>query len=280
MRDKACGALGSASRFLEMSDVAPAGHPPKQPSSRAAEIADILRDDIASGRLRCGDRIKELPLAQRFGVPRGPVREAIHLVAEEGLLEVRRNQGASVTRPAISDILEVYAIRASLGSLALRRLAIEPARIDLRPLHACLRTFRGAVSAGEQSGAVNADLQFQDEVVRLSGLRRAERTFCQLSNIIRMFISSLEVTYDLQSIYDDVDGLYRAIAARNLRTAEELWRAKFERCMRDFVDYLPNGELDPSLWYALTQSDQPPPPGHVDNVASPRPTAGAHTLTP
>jgi len=62
----------------------------------------------------------------------------------------------------------------------------------------------------QNPGAVNADLQFQDEVVRLSGLRRAERTFCQLSNIVRMFISSLEVTYDLRSIYDDVDGLREA----------------------------------------------------------------------
>jgi DNA-binding GntR family transcriptional regulator len=220
-------------------------------------VATSLREDIANGRIRCGERIKEVPLAASMGVSRGAVRAAIRLIADEGLLELHPNRGASVPQPALADVLEVYALRATLGSLALQRLMISPERVQLEQLRVILARFAVAVAAQDQPAAVRADLDFQNELVAMSGLPRVQRTFEQLSNQIMMFISSLGVAYDLQSIYDDVAQLLDAVSTLNLLTADRLWRDKFERCMRDFFEYLPNGELDPALWIALTQSGRP-----------------------
>lgn len=216
-------------------------------------IAQRLREDIVTGRLRSGDRVKEVPMALSIGVSRGRVREAIRLVAEEGLLEIQPNKGASVPLPSVFDVLEVYALRASLGSLALRRLAMAPERLDLRKLQICLATFAEAVNLNDEDAAVWADLHFQDEIIRQSGLPRVCRTFKQLSNLIAMFIASLGVTYDLQSIYADVDNVYTALATGDLEEADRLWREKFERCMLDFSDYVRESHIDSSLWLALTR---------------------------
>jgi DNA-binding GntR family transcriptional regulator len=225
--------------------------------SAVLAVAEILREEIARGRIRCGDRIKEIPLATSLGVKRGAVRMAIRQLADEGLLELHPNRGASVPRPELSDVLEVYALRATLGSLALQRLKVSPELVKPRPLRRVLARFQTAVSASDQARAVRADLDFQNELVALSGLPRVRRTFEQLSNQIEMFISSLGVVYDLASIYDDVDQLLAAVCALDLATADRLWREKFERCMRDFFDYLPNGDIEPSLWLALTHSGRP-----------------------
>jgi DNA-binding GntR family transcriptional regulator len=220
-------------------------------------VARSLREDIAHGRIRCGERIKEVPLATSMGVSRTSVRAAIRLIADEGLLRLHQNRGASVPLPALADVLEVYALRATLGSLALQRLMVSPERVQLEPLERILERFAQAVGAADQQTAVRADLDFQNELVAMSGLPRVQRTFEQLSNQIMMFISSLGVTYDLQSIYDDVAQLLEAVSSSNLLTADRLWRDKFERCMRDFFEYLPDSELDPALWIALTQSGRP-----------------------
>ena len=68
-----------------------------------------------------------------------------------------------------------------------------------------------------------------------------------------MFISSLGVVYDLESIYADVEVLSAAVRNRDMLSADRLWRDKFERCMNDFFDYLPSTADDPTLWSALTQ---------------------------
>ncbi|MCA0401359.1 MAG: GntR family transcriptional regulator [Proteobacteria bacterium] len=88
------------------------------------EVADRLRELIRSGQLKPHQHINELELCARFGISRTPMREAIKILATEGLLELLPNRGAhvtSVSQDELDEIMEVIAgIEATAGDLACR----------------------------------------------------------------------------------------------------------------------------------------------------------------
>jgi len=75
------------------------------------QIYQVMRREILSGRLVPGDRLSLEAFAQRFGVSVTPVRDALRLLAADGLVELLSRRGAFVTRPSWEDIEEVYQIR-------------------------------------------------------------------------------------------------------------------------------------------------------------------------
>ena len=99
------------------------------------------------GRLKPGERLKEIPLAEQLGISRGPIRDALRLLERDGLIDVIPNRGAVVPEVHALDVLEVYALRASLGSLALHKLMLENA-LPVTALERALRPLRGAVERG------------------------------------------------------------------------------------------------------------------------------------
>ena len=90
------------------------------------EVAERLRELILSGELEPKERINEIELCERFGISRTPLREAIKILATEGLLELLPNRGArvgSVSQAEIEEIIEVVAgLEATAAELACRTL--------------------------------------------------------------------------------------------------------------------------------------------------------------
>ncbi len=90
------------------------------------EVAERLRELIRSGELEPKSRVNELELAERFGISRTPLREAIKILATEGLLELLPNRGArvaSITNQEIDEMIEVVAgLEATAADLACRRI--------------------------------------------------------------------------------------------------------------------------------------------------------------
>ena len=82
------------------------------------ELASQLRDMLVRGELKAGDKIPEQALCVRFGVSRTPLREALKVLANEGLLNLSPNRGASVARISPEEVDELFPIMGALEALA------------------------------------------------------------------------------------------------------------------------------------------------------------------
>jgi DNA-binding GntR family transcriptional regulator len=215
--------------------------------------ADALREAIAKGWIAPGERIKEIPVAERLGLSRGPIREAMRLLEHDGLLTIIPNKGAIVPRPTSDDVLEVYAMRAALGSLALHKLMLGGAEIPIATLERELSPFESAVRSGRALKAAEADLAYQSAIVASARLPRVARAFDRLTWQVKVFIGTMGIRYDdkLSEMLDEVRNLHAAIVGGDPVHAERLWREKFERWVRDFMDQMAGG-FDRDLWIALS----------------------------
>ncbi len=85
------------------------------------QIVERLREDIFSGKIAEGERLRESDLARRFDVSRGPIREAIQQLAWEGIVETDRNKGAIVSTSAPNEISElIIPLRCTTEKYAVR----------------------------------------------------------------------------------------------------------------------------------------------------------------
>jgi DNA-binding GntR family transcriptional regulator len=236
----------------ESARVLPDGPPP----SNVIVVAAALREALAAGRFAAGERIKETPLAQQMGVSRGPIRDALRMLQDEGLVEVVPNRGAVVPHVRGLDVVEVYALRATIGSLALHKLMLDADRATVARLETCLRRVERAIEQHDERRTAEADLAFQTTLVEGAGLPRVAREFERLTWQVRIFIATLDVHYDreLPLMLEELRALHAAIAAGDRARADALWREKSERWMRHFASRLGEEAPDAELWAPLVEA--------------------------
>ncbi|MET8182498.1 GntR family transcriptional regulator [Streptomyces sp. NPDC005336] len=219
----------------------------------ADQVAHALREAIADGQFQPGERIKESPLAERVGTSRGPVREALRVLAEEGLVELVPNRGAVVPQVRGTDALETYAARVSLGALLLRRLAtLESAALS--PLAAALADLRTAIRRGDVYAAGDADMRFQEAMADAAGLPRTAVHFNRLAMQLLIFVAilGLDYAYPPERIVRDNTAILEALRNRSPEEAARLWRAKMEHCVRYLIAQLPTEDFDQGLWLTIS----------------------------
>ena len=85
------------------------------------QIADVLREDIIQGKIKPGERIVEEDIAEKFHVSRGPVREALRHIGEEGFVVYESHKGSTVKTISYEEMQEKYLVRSTLEVLAIRK---------------------------------------------------------------------------------------------------------------------------------------------------------------
>lgn len=169
---------------------------PVNQDSTAAIIARQLRAAIMNGALSPGTQLGETDLAARFQVSRGPLREAMQRLVQEGLLRSERNRGLFVVELEPADVFDIYVARNAIEQAA-ARLILRANRggivaDHLAPIHAELAA---AITAGDQAAIGDADGRFHEEFVRASGSKRLTRMAGTLLVESRMCIGALQRTY-------------------------------------------------------------------------------------
>jgi DNA-binding GntR family transcriptional regulator len=131
-------------------------------------VARELRALIVAGELRPGERLVEERLTERFGVSRPPVREALRILEQEGLVQRQPRRGAIVTPLSTEDVREIYTLRWALERLAIE-LALPVDGERLRPLRDAVDAMREAES---REALLEANWRFHLALVSLPGHRR------------------------------------------------------------------------------------------------------------
>lgn len=117
----------------------------------AIELQAIIRQWVFTKKLAAGDRINEKLLAEKLGISRGPIREAIQALRQEGLVEIIPNRGAFLKKLSLKEVLDLYDVMAGLGYSAGRLL---PSRISSDQLSRLYELHHDMVEAVNRDNAL------------------------------------------------------------------------------------------------------------------------------
>ncbi|QIB27742.1 GntR family transcriptional regulator [Caloranaerobacter azorensis] len=129
-------------------------------------VFESLREAIIDGKLKPGERLMEVQLAEKLGVSRTPVREAIRKLELEGLVVMIPRKGAYVADVSIKDILEVLEIRASLEGLAAQLAAERITDDELEALKMKAREFDECIKNKDIKCIIQKDVEFHDIIFK------------------------------------------------------------------------------------------------------------------
>ena len=161
--------------------------------TRRTQVVDALRAAIVSGRLEPGAKITELDLAKRFAISRGPIREAMRELVNEGLLVSRPYSATHVAAVEERDIVEAYDLRRVLEVHAWRLtwprrdVALKAA---LESRHAALQQ---ALGAGHVLDEIRAEMTFHSTAFEFSGSALLASTWRQIAQRIQLGFSVYQV---------------------------------------------------------------------------------------
>lgn len=161
--------------------------------TRRTQVADAIRAAIISGALKPGTKVTELELAAQFGVSRGPIREAIRELVEEGLLDSRPYAGTQVSAVDERTIMEAYGLRRVLETYAFR-LCWE--RRDSAYRDAFRRRHDALLTALEEQridAEIRAEIEFHSTPYEFSGDELLLRTWRQISQRIQLGFAVYQV---------------------------------------------------------------------------------------
>ncbi len=153
---------------IQITDSGQAGSP-EPIQSLTARMQDALERLIVSGELKSGERINEKLLSSRFGVSRGPIREACRALTQAGLLTAVPNRGMFVREIALKEALELYDVRAALHDLAGRTLATRITGAQLETLESLVAEMDGAAAQRDLDRYYPLNFHFHDQLLRLAG---------------------------------------------------------------------------------------------------------------
>jgi DNA-binding GntR family transcriptional regulator len=161
-------------------------------------IADQLREQIVQGIFRPGQQINESALASQLQTSRGPLREALQRLSQEGILVSHRNRGVFVLELSTDDIKEIYAVREAIESAAANILMdAGPEKINdtCDVLKGIIKDMAKQVAASDWQAIARLDMQFHTSFVAGTGNSRLIRIYQTLAAESRMCILNLEVSY-------------------------------------------------------------------------------------
>ena len=153
------------------------------------EVFEQIRTRILDGSLPLGTPVRDSVLAASMGLSRSPVREALRMLEQRGLLRKSPNRSYEVTELTVEDAEELSLLRASYETLALRRAVALGA--DLAPLEARLQDLTPRDRSRSASTAViGADARFHVELVRTARMPRLLASYEALRDQIELLLNS------------------------------------------------------------------------------------------
>lgn len=194
----------------------------------AENVMNLLVTAIVKGELAPGTKISEPELARRYGISRGPLREAIRRLEGLRLVELKPHVGARVVQLSVKELIEIYRVREALEGMAARLAAVHMSQEEIDDLRSLLDRHEESISQldGQSYFQKEGDLDFHYRIVKGSNnAKMLELLGSDLYHLVRMYryqfsVSSSRPVRALKEHRQIVD----AIEARDPELAEILMR--------------------------------------------------------
>jgi len=199
-------------------------------------VFESIRSAIISGVLKPGERLMEVQLAEKLGVSRTPIREAIRKLELEGLVVMMPRKGAYVADLSIKDITDVLEIRAALEGLASGLAALRITDEEIEELELTAVQFNQALEEGNVELMIQKDIEFHDIIIKAT---RNEKLL-QISNNLREQVQRFRVMYinktnKAKQLAKEHYEIAEAISNRNIDLAERLAKNHIENAENNIM---------------------------------------------
>lgn len=200
----------------------------------ATEIVKIIRNEIFTGELRYGTILRQEELAEQLGVSRTPLRDALHLLEAEGVLE-KAGRRVRVARYNYHEAKDLYELRERVESLAARQAAERASTKEQEHLGHLLERLLAEAADGNRSEWLEANAEYHESIIRMSHNAWVIRLMPMIRISVRSFLPMLDMNPDritvsnrehiklLDAIVGRDGGLAEEITVKHLRITKDLY---------------------------------------------------------
>ena len=197
-------------------------HAPVRHGDNSLRVYDVLRQRIATRQYAPGERLTEAELAREFEVSRTPVRQALHRLAVEGLIEVKNGVGIRVTEVDAAELRDIYELRMALATL-IGRLSPRPlSEADLAEVHAVKRRLQEMLAAkaeplvGEYADLCDRFFARLNNVVGNAFLRQfQDQLYNQTDRYWYGWMAKADIRREVEYFFYEVEESLRALAVND-----------------------------------------------------------------
>jgi phosphonate utilization transcriptional regulator len=215
-----------------------------QHHSLASLVQTEIERMILEGQFNSGAKLTESTLATQLGVSRGPVREALRMLEESGLVRTEKNRGVFVRDVPIEEALEIFELRAVMDQYVGRKLAQTASTTHIKELRVFVDAMEQASKAGNAQDYHRLNLGFHDRLLELTGNSKFSATYRKLVNELSLFRRQ-NLTDESMALYSrEHRQIVKAIAARDTDAAGQ---AMFQHVMNSRERTLQNYKNRPAV---------------------------------
>ncbi|NLU84383.1 GntR family transcriptional regulator [Rhodococcus sp. HNM0569] len=205
-------------------------------------IADQLREKILDGSYGPGEQLSEAALASQLEVSRGPVREALQRLSQEGLLVSHRNRGVFVVELTAADVAEIYAARDAVETAAAQTVYALPEARKKHAVDKLAKIVAGMpkpIAANDWARVAKQDLKFHQTLVEATGNSRLVRIYSTLAAESRICMVHLENAYNRpHALAEEHQRLVDLLASGSLSELEKAIHEHLETAVRDLTSLM------------------------------------------
>lgn len=222
------------------------------------QIHKVLWEKIRSGEIVPGQRLKDIEWAQRLGVSRTPVREAMRKMQQEGVLIPLAQGGYEVRGTSRRDLIELYRCRAALEALATEDAAARAGDAELAKLERLVTQCDEDIAGGDLDAAFAHNSGFHKAIVDLSGNTHLQGLLESLQKLVFFYRSALlkmskddsgnraQYVERLRIKQDHHRAILDAIRAKDAARAGALMRDHVRETAEDLLPAVPETETNPA----------------------------------
>lgn len=202
-------------------------------------VFKTLRNAIITGELEPGERLMEIQLAEKMGVSRTPIREAMRKLELEGLIVMVPRKGAQVAEFTEKDIQDVLEIRAALEALAARLACQRMDERDFLKMQLAITEYSYAAKTKNVDEMMKQDVEFHDIICHATGNDKLIQMFTNLKEQVERYrVAYLKNTNKYSKVENEHLEILEALRNHDGHKAADLAIAHIQTQCREIIDYL------------------------------------------